>query len=112
MLLAAPTIDQQTGISSRGGSAAFYDEDIVKVLLEATDDVASALKARAIPEVKRAIDLLGMEAARKRRGCCTTNEFRDFLGLRKYSAFEDWKPDEDVARAADTLYKHVDHLEL
>ncbi|GAA5854372.1 hypothetical protein JCM9279_001023, partial [Rhodotorula babjevae] len=86
--------------------------DIVKVLLEATDNVASAFKARAIPEVMRAIDLLGMEAARKTWRCCAMNEFREFLGLKKYASFEDWNPDKDVARAAEKLYKHVDHLEL
>ncbi|KPV77817.1 uncharacterized protein RHOBADRAFT_41815 [Rhodotorula graminis WP1] len=88
----------------RTESGAFRDEDIVKVLLEATDNVASAFKARAIPEVMRAIDLLGMEAARK--------TFREFLGLKKYSSFEEWNPDKDVARAAEKLYQHVDHLEL
>ncbi|GAA5853132.1 hypothetical protein JCM9279_000869 [Rhodotorula babjevae] len=93
-------------------SGAFRDEDIVKVLLEATDNVASAFKARAIPEVMRAIDLLGMEAARKTWRCCTMNEFREFLGLKKYASFEDRNPDKDVARAAEKLYKHVDHLEL
>ncbi|GAA5917690.1 hypothetical protein JCM8208_003314 [Rhodotorula glutinis] len=69
----------------RTESGAFRDEDIVKVLLEATDNVASAFKARAIPEAMRAIDLLGMEAARKTWRCCTMNEFREFLGLKKYS---------------------------
>ncbi|GAA5924351.1 hypothetical protein JCM3775_005665 [Rhodotorula graminis] len=88
------------------------DEDIVKVLLETTDNVASAFKARAIPEVMRAIDLLGMEAARKSWRCCTMNAFREFLGLKKYSSFDEWNPDKSVARAAEKLYKHVDHLEL
>ncbi|GAA5916029.1 hypothetical protein JCM8208_007493 [Rhodotorula glutinis] len=96
----------------RTESGAFRDEDIVKVLLEATDNVASAFKARAIPEVMRAIDLLGMEAARKTPRCCTTNEFREFIGLKKYSSFEEWNPDKDVARAAEKLYKHVDHLDM
>ncbi|GAA5906285.1 hypothetical protein JCM8208_003504 [Rhodotorula glutinis] len=82
----------------RTKSGTFRNEDIVKVLLEATDNVASAFKARAIPEFMRAIDLLGMEAARKTWRCCTMNEFREFLGLKKYSSFDEWNPDKDVAR--------------
>ncbi|GAA5917978.1 hypothetical protein JCM8208_000715 [Rhodotorula glutinis] len=49
----------------RTESGAFRDEDIIKVLLEATDDVAWAFEGCALPEVMRVIDLLGMEAARK-----------------------------------------------
>ncbi|GAA5908835.1 hypothetical protein JCM8208_005596 [Rhodotorula glutinis] len=96
----------------RTESGALRDEDIVKLVLEATDNVASAFKARAIPEVMRAIDLLGMEQARKTWRCCTMNEFREFLGLKKYSSFDERDPDKDVARAAEKLYKHVDHPEL
>ncbi|GAA5897757.1 hypothetical protein JCM8208_000252 [Rhodotorula glutinis] len=88
----------------RTESGAFGDEDIVKVLLEATDNVAWALKASAIPEVMRAIDRLGMEAARKAWRCCTMNEFREFLGLKVYSSVDEWNPDKDVARAAEKRY--------
>ncbi|GAA5916385.1 hypothetical protein JCM8208_003419 [Rhodotorula glutinis] len=49
--------------SGRTESGAFHDEDIVQVL-EATDDVAWAFKAHAIPEVMRAIDLLETGPAR------------------------------------------------
>ncbi|GAA5853407.1 hypothetical protein JCM9279_005782 [Rhodotorula babjevae] len=73
----------------RNESGAFRDEDIVKVLLEATDNVASAFKARAIPDVMRAIDLFGMEAGRKTWRRCTMNEFREFLGLEMCESFED-----------------------
>jgi len=85
---------------TRASRPSCSDDDIVKVLLEATDNVASAFKARgasllflfillvelscadaarprppaAIPEVMRAIDLLGMEAARKTWRCCSMNE--------------------------------------
>ncbi|BGP48804.1 hypothetical protein JCM10450v2_004680 [Rhodotorula kratochvilovae] len=96
----------------RGESGAFRDEDIVKTLSEATDNIAGAFKARAIPEVMRAIDMLGMEAARKTWRCCSVNEFRRFLGLKEYKTFEEWNPDKDVAAAAERLYKHVDNLEL
>ncbi|BGP48861.1 hypothetical protein JCM10450v2_004739 [Rhodotorula kratochvilovae] len=43
----------------------FRDEDIVKTLSEATDNIAGEYKACAVPEVMRAIDMLGMETARK-----------------------------------------------
>ncbi|GAA6055298.1 hypothetical protein JCM3770_004827 [Rhodotorula araucariae] len=96
----------------RTESGAFRDEDIVKTIVEATDNIAGAFKARAIPEVMRAIDMLGMEAARKTWRCCSINEFRRFLGLKEYKTFEEWNPDKDVAAAAERLYKHVDNLEL
>ncbi|TNY17238.1 heme peroxidase, partial [Rhodotorula diobovata] len=96
----------------RTHSGAFRDEDLVKVFVEATDNVAGAFKARGTPEVMRAIDMLGMEAARKVWRCCSLNEFRRYLGLKEYRTFAEWNPDEAVARAAEKLYKHVDHLEL
>lgn len=42
----------------------------------------------------------------------SARRFREFLGLKRYSSFEEWNPDKDVARAAEKLYKHVDNLEL
>ncbi|BGP40740.1 hypothetical protein JCM10449v2_004704 [Rhodotorula kratochvilovae] len=48
----------------RNELGAFRDEDIVKTLSEATDKITGAFKARAIPEVMRAFDMLGMETAR------------------------------------------------
>ena len=40
------------------------------------------------------------------------NEFRAFLGLKKFSDFEDWSSDKEVAQAARQLYGHIDNLEL
>lgn len=59
----------------------------------------------------RVIEILGIEQARE-WGCCSLNEFRAFLGLKKYSTFEEWNPDPEVARIARQLYRTPDNIEL
>lgn len=45
-------------------------------------------------------------------GVCSMNKFREFLGLKKFSDFEEWCSDKEVAKAAQQLYEHIDNLEL
>jgi hypothetical protein len=41
------------------------------------------------------------------------NEFREYLGLKKFTSFEDWAGDQaGVAEAARQLYGNIDDLEL
>lgn len=76
---------------------------------------------------------MGIEQARK-WGVCTLNEFREFMGLKKFESFEEWCGVSDVAvrflssfpfrvsrrprltvrlqKTAQRLYGHIDNLEL
>ncbi|KAJ6583033.1 heme peroxidase [Mycena vulgaris] len=95
----------------RGPDGKFSDDDIAKVLLDATDSPAGAYRARGTPGVLRVIEIMGILQARQ-WGVCTMNEFRQFLGLKQFKDFEEWNPDPAIASAARRLYGHIDNLEL
>jgi linoleate 10R-lipoxygenase len=44
----------------------------------------------------RVVEIMGIEQARK-WGVCTMNEFREFVGLKKYGSFKEWNPTGDIA---------------
>ncbi|GAA5987467.1 hypothetical protein JCM11641_003838 [Rhodosporidiobolus odoratus] len=94
------------------GAGPFRDEDIVRVLTEATDNIAGAFKARGVPAVMKIIDVMGMATSRMKWNCATLNEFRTFLNLTEYKTFEEWNPDPEIAETARRLYGDVSHLEL
>ncbi|KAJ7506939.1 heme peroxidase [Mycena galericulata] len=95
----------------RGPDGKFSDDDIAKILLDATENPAGAYRARGTPGVLRVIEMMGIIQARQ-WGVCTMNEFRQFLGLKQFQDFEDWNPDPAIASAARRLYGHIDNLEL
>ncbi|KAF8209473.1 heme peroxidase [Mycena galopus ATCC 62051] len=95
----------------RGPDGKFSDDDIAKILLDATENPAGAYRARGTPEVLRVIEIMGILQARQ-WGVCTMNEFREFLGLKTFSTFEEWNSDPAVVSAARRLYGHIDNLEL
>ncbi|KAJ7049433.1 heme peroxidase [Mycena amicta] len=96
---------------ARGPEGRFKDSDLAKILQDSTSWRAGAYKARGIPEVLRVVEVLGIEQAR-RWGACSMNDFRRFLGLKPFAAFEDWNPDKAVSTAAKSLYKDIENLEL
>ncbi|GAA6004081.1 hypothetical protein JCM10207_002416 [Rhodosporidiobolus poonsookiae] len=96
----------------RTASGRFDDDDLCRILTEATEDIAGAFGANGSPAVMKIIDVMGMATARNDWNVCTMNEFRHFLNLTKYKTFEDWNPDPVVAGRARRLYGHVDNLEL
>ncbi|KAF8629714.1 hypothetical protein AX15_003313 [Amanita polypyramis BW_CC] len=89
----------------------FKDADLARVLHNAIEWRAAAFKARGVPEALRVIEVMVIERARK-WGTCTLNEFRKFMGLKPYSSFEEWNPDEEIAATATALYHDIDNLEL
>jgi len=89
----------------------FSDDDLARVLHDAAQNVAGAFKARGTPAVMRIMEILGVEAGRN-WGVCTLNEFRKFIGLKPYGSFREWNPDQEVASAAESLYQHINNLEL
>ncbi|GAA5857299.1 hypothetical protein JCM5353_001795, partial [Sporobolomyces roseus] len=102
--------------TGKDGTGRFSDDDLVRVLTEATEEVAGAFKARGVPEAMRIIDIMGMDTARNQWCCATLNEFRTFLKLTRYKSFEgcrlEWNPDPVIANAARELYKDIENLEL
>ncbi|KAF8210021.1 heme peroxidase [Mycena galopus ATCC 62051] len=95
----------------RSADGKFSDDDLATIFQDATENPAGAFRARGTPGVLRMVEMVGIAQAR-RWGVCTLNEFRRYLGLRKFRSFEEWNKDEGVAGAARRLYGHVDRLEL
>ncbi|RPD64671.1 heme peroxidase [Lentinus tigrinus ALCF2SS1-6] len=95
----------------RGPDGRFKDEDLANILHDATEKVAGAYRARGSPAALRIVEILGMTQARQ-WGVCTMNEFRDFLGLKRFGSFEEWNSDPEIANTARQLYGHIDNLEL
>lgn len=96
----------------RGSDGRFNDTDLVRALTEATDEVASAIKARGTPPAMRIIDILGMTSARTQWQTASLNEFRAFLGLEQYTTFEQWNPDPEIANVARRIFVHPNNIEL
>ncbi|KAI0343269.1 linoleate diol synthase [Trametopsis cervina] len=99
------------GEMTRQEDGTFKDEQLAAIIHEATTHPGAAFRARGTPHVMRLHEIMGIEANRK-WGCCSLNEFRAFLGLKKYESFLEWNSDPDVARAAEKLYGNIDRLEL
>ncbi|KAF9257871.1 heme peroxidase [Marasmius fiardii PR-910] len=95
----------------RGPDGKFSDDDLAKVLHDATENVACSYGARGTPAALKVIEVMGIQQARQ-WGVCTMNEFRQWLGLKQFETFEEWNPDPAISGAARQLYKHIDNLEL
>ncbi|KAJ7159748.1 heme peroxidase [Mycena filopes] len=106
-----PTTRSFAGMRRRDDDGCFTDADLARILQDATEHPASAVRARGTPRVLRAAETLGMLQARA-WGVCTMNELRTFLGLEAFRTFEEWNSDVAIAGAARRLYGHVDNLEL
>ncbi|KAH7106072.1 heme peroxidase [Auriculariales sp. MPI-PUGE-AT-0066] len=99
------------GSLKRQPDGKFSDDDLSRVLRQATSTVAGAFRARGTPAVMRVVEIFAIEQARK-WGVCSLNEFRKFLGLKPYQSFEEWNPDPAIHIPAMRLYGDIEHLEL
>ncbi|KAH9455497.1 hypothetical protein Pst134EA_022959 [Puccinia striiformis f. sp. tritici] len=90
----------------------FRDEDLARILRDATYDVAGAFGAHHTPAVLRWVDCQGMRTARDVWRASTLNEFREFLGLKAYETFKEWNSDETVANAMEDLVGHPSNIPL
>lgn len=95
----------------RGADGKFSDDDLVKIITESIEDTAGSFGANNVPSVLRAVEILGMEQARK-WNCATLNEFRKFFHLKPHETFEDINSDPYVADQLRHLYEHPDFVEL
>ncbi|KAJ5887878.1 hypothetical protein N7495_007919 [Penicillium taxi] len=89
----------------------FKDEELVAILKQATEDVASSFGPRNIPKALRSVEILGMQAARKWQ-VGSLNEFRKHFGLKTYDTFEEINSDPQIANNLRHLYEHPDFVEL
>ncbi|KAK0188989.1 linoleate diol synthase [Armillaria mellea] len=99
------------GEMTRQVDGSFKDEDLAKILQDATDEPAAAFRARGTPPSMRLHEILGIEQNR-RWGVCSLNEFRKFLGLKTYATFLEWNSDPEIAKTAEKLYGNINNLEL
>ncbi|KZT65024.1 linoleate diol synthase [Daedalea quercina L-15889] len=99
------------GQIQRQPDGTFKDTDLAAILQQHTATPAGAFKAKGTPHVMRLHEIMGIESARQ-WGCCSLNDFRQFLGLQRYSSFLAWNPDKEVAAAAEKLYGDIERLEL
>ncbi|KAL1954110.1 hypothetical protein VTO42DRAFT_1734 [Malbranchea cinnamomea] len=95
----------------RGPDGRFDDGELVKIMTEATEQVAGCFGPRNVPKALRAVEILGILQARQ-WGCGTLNEFRRFFGLKEYESFEEINSDPEIAGALRNLYEHPAHVEL
>lgn len=89
----------------------FRDEDLIKILTEATEDVACAFGPRNVPLVMKMVEILGIKQARA-WNVATLNEFRKFFKLEPHKSFSDITKNTEVARSLKALYQHPDYVEL
>ncbi|KIY52209.1 heme peroxidase [Fistulina hepatica ATCC 64428] len=106
-----PPNQRTFGGLTRGPDGRFSDDDLSKIIQDATDWRAGSFRAHGVPEVLKVIEVMAIEQARG-WGTCSLNEFRKFIGLKPYATFEEWNPDETVHKTAARLYKTIDNLEL
>ncbi|THC96109.1 hypothetical protein EYZ11_004431 [Aspergillus tanneri] len=79
----------------------YKDEDLVNILANAVEDVASEFSH---------LNYYLVQARRWNVG--SLNEFRKFFDLKPYESFEDINSDPEVADALRHLYEHPDYVEL
>lgn len=76
-----------------------------------TADVEGSFGARNVPKALKAIEILGINQAR-RWNVGSLNEFRKFFGLKNYETFEEINSDPEVSEQLRNLYEHPDFVEL
>ncbi|KAJ8521263.1 hypothetical protein ONZ45_g2030 [Pleurotus djamor] len=107
-----PDINHWTfGHLKRQEDGTFRDEDLARILHEASENPAAAFRARGTPEVMRLHEIMGIEQNRA-WGVCSLNDFRKYLGLKPYKTFLEWNSNAEIADAAEKLYGDIEYLEL
>lgn len=84
----------------RQSDGSFADKDLMKLLKEATDNVAGAFGARNVPPALKVIEMLGIQQGRD-WGMASLNEFRSFYKLKPFTSFSEINSDESVATACE-----------
>jgi Animal haem peroxidase len=112
VLDAVPPSKWTFGGLERNPDGHFDNHALGELIKDAIEEPANAFGARGTPSCMKVVDVLGQLQARNVFNVCTMNEFRNYLNLAPFKSFEDWNPDPEIAHAAETLYGHIDQLEL
>lgn len=94
-----------------GPNHTFDDAALVEILTAGVKDVAGAFGANGVPEILRAVEVLGIEQARS-WNLATLNELRSFFNLRRHETFESINSDKEVVAQLKHLYDTPDHVEM
>lgn len=77
----------------------------------ANSPIPGSFGPRNIPKALRAVEILGIQQARK-WNCGSLNEFRKFFNLKPYETFEEINSDPYIADQLRHLYEHPEYVEL
>lgn len=94
-----------------GPNHTYDDAALVEILTASVKDVAGAFGANGVPEILRAVEVLGIEQARA-WNLATLNELRSFFNLKKHETFESINSDKEVVAQLKHLYDTPDHVEM
>jgi hypothetical protein len=95
----------------RNADGTLPDDDVVHILTSSIEDCANSFGPNRVPAVFRAIEVLGIEQARK-WNLGSLNEFRKYFHLEPHRTFEDITSDKYVQEQLKHLYGHPDKVEI
>lgn len=95
----------------RNADGTFNDGDLVDILTSSIEDCANSFGPNRVPAVFRAIEVMGIEQARK-WNLGSLNEFRKYFHLEPHRTFEDISSDKYVQEQLKHLYGHPDKVEI
>lgn len=95
----------------RNADGSLPDDDLVDILTSSIEDCANSFGPNRVPEVFRAIEVLGIEQARA-WNLGSLNEFRKYFHLEPHNTFEDITSDKYVQEQLRHLYDHPDKVEI
>ncbi|KAK3380521.1 putative prostaglandin G/H synthase 2/cyclooxygenase 2, pgh2/cox2 [Lasiosphaeria ovina] len=89
----------------------FDDRQMLDALTSAMDDPISNFGPRNVPKCLKAVEMMGILQARKWE-IGTLNDFREFFGLPRHTAFESVTKNVEIQNALRDLYENPDKIEL
>ncbi|KAF2629834.1 heme peroxidase [Macroventuria anomochaeta] len=95
----------------RNADGTLPDDDLVHILTQSIEDCANSFGPNRVPAVFRAIEVMGIEQARK-WNLGSLNEFRKYFHLEPHRTFEDITSDKYVQQQLKHLYDHPDKVEI
>ncbi|KAK2624026.1 hypothetical protein QTJ16_006660 [Diplocarpon rosae] len=107
----ADPLEREFAGLERNPDGTLDDDDLVEILESSIEDVAGSFGANRVPKILKSVEILGIILARS-WNIASLNEFREFVGLKKYSSFTEINPDLEVAEKLQSLYDHPDYVEL
>lgn len=96
---------------SRNEDGTLPDQDLVDILLTSIEDCANSFGPNRVPEIFRAIEVLGIEQSRA-WNLGSLNEFRKYFHLEPHNTFEDITKDKYVQEQLKHMYDHPDKVEI